>query len=504
MLFNSELFIFVFLPTVWTGYRVLQIARWARAAVAWLVFCSLVFYAWFQPIYVLLIIALIVFNYVASILLLRLRHARRLWLALAIGINLGVLGYYKYANFFIANLNDLTGINISIQTVFLPIGISFFTFQKIAYLVDIYRRTTREYNFLDFCLFVSFFPQLIAGPIVHHAELIPQFRSQMARRLRNADLVGGLLLFTIGLGKKVLLADVIASWANPLFEAAHAGQTIDVLSAWCAVMSFTFQIYFDFSAYSDMALGLAMLFGIRLPMNFNSPYKATSIIEFWRRWHITLSRFLRDYLYIPLGGNQRGLSRRYLNLMLTMLIGGLWHGAAWTFVIWGGLHGLYLVLNHGWQALRSRLGLRRGCVGALGPWLGRTLTFMSVVVAWVFFRAQSIDGAATIFRGLVSVMPTGTQIGAYPPAELGQIAALLALVAGVMLLPNSLELTAAFRPAIETVAEARSARLIRRLVEAPGTLPLLMGAAVGSVAIVILAFQGFNAARMQPFIYFQF
>ena len=503
MLFNSEIFVFAFLPTVWLGYRALQLSGLTRAAVAWLVFCSLVFYAWFEPVYVLLIISLIIFNYVASIVLLRLRSARRLCLGFAIAANLAVLGYYKYANFFIANVDALTGLEIPIQTILLPIGISFFTFQKIAYLVDIYRGKASEYNFLDFCLFVSFFPQLIAGPIVHHAELIPQFRSQMGSRLSNTDLAGGLLLFTIGLGKKVLLADVVASWANPVFAAAHVGHGIDALSAWCAVLAFTFQIYFDFSAYSDMALGLAMLFGIRLPMNFDSPYKATSIVDFWRRWHITLSRFLRDYVYIPLGGNRRGRTRRYVNLMLTMLIGGLWHGAAWTFVIWGGLHGLYLAVNHAWQASRGRLGLPEGCLGASGPWLARALTFVSVVAAWVFFRAQSLDAVTMIFQGLVGAAPAAAT-GAYPATDPGQLAVLLALVAGAMLLPNSLELTAAFRPAIETVAEAPIARLIRQLVTAPGPLPLLTGAAVGTTAVVILAFQGFNVARMQPFIYFQF
>jgi D-alanyl-lipoteichoic acid acyltransferase DltB (MBOAT superfamily) len=246
-----------------------------------------------------------------------------------------------------------------------------------------------------------------------------------------------------------------------------------------------------------------MLFGIRLPMNFNSPYKATSIVDFWRRWHITLSRFLRDYVYIALGGNRRGPARRHVNLMLTMLIGGLWHGAAWTFVVWGALHGLYLMVNHAWHAWRESLGVRRGCLGAAGPWVARLTTFFCVVLAWVFFRAGSFEAATTMLEGLAGFAPASAG-GAYAPADLAQLAVLLLIVAGTMLLPNALELAASFHPALEPVGKGRPARLVRRLVEAPAALPLATGAALGAVVTVVLAYQGYNIERMQAFIYFQF
>ncbi len=252
------------------------------------------------------------------------------------------------------NLNAAAGLDLALGTVVLPIGISFFTFQKIAFLVDAYRGRVDRLNFIDFVLFVTFFPQLIAGPIVHHSEVMRQFRDQTPLSTQTVAL--GVTIFTIGLAKKVLLADTAALFASPLFDAVAAGARPDMLAAWGSALAYTAQLYFDFSGYSDMAIGGGLLFGIRLPVNFASPYKAESIIEFWHRWHITLSRFLREYLYIPLGGNLKGPSRRFVNLLITMLLGGLWHGAGWTFVVWGALHGFYLVVNHLWRALRQHFG----------------------------------------------------------------------------------------------------------------------------------------------------
>ena len=292
----------------------------------------------------------------------------------------------------------------------LPLGISFFTFQKIAYLVDAYRGEVRAGGFLSFALFVTFFPQLIAGPIVHHSEVIPQFGQKSTYRPNLDNLSMGIGIFVLGLAKKTVLADSIATYATPVFRAAQAGADPTLFEAWGGALAYTFQLYFDFSGYSDMAIGLALMFNIRLPINFNSPYKATNIIDFWRRWHITLSRFLRDYLYIPLGGNRHGVARRYANLMLTMLLGGLWHGAGWTFIVWGGLHGIFLVINHFWHALgvgsATTSGARPGSDGSAA----RTITFLAVMVAWVFFRAEDFDAATRILAGMAGL--NGVQLPA--------------------------------------------------------------------------------------------
>src|SRR4029434_10458885 len=299
-------------------------------------------------------------------------------------LNLATLGYFKYANFFVDNLNAVAGLDVVLGKVVLPIGISFFTFQKIAFLVDAYRDRVDRLNFIDYALFVTFFPQLIAGPIVHHSEVIRQFRERAAVSMPTIAL--GVTIFAIGLAKKVILADTAALYASPRFEAVAAGARPDALAAWGAALAYAAQLYFDFSGYSDMAIGAGLLFGIRLPVNFASPYRAESIIDFWHRWHITLSRFLRDYLYVPLGGNRKGRARRYVNLLITMVLGGFWHGAGWTFVIWGSLHTIYLVANHVWRALSGPPGAGSGSSSPLECRLGQAVTFVAVVVAWVFFR----------------------------------------------------------------------------------------------------------------------
>ncbi|MFN2169006.1 MAG: MBOAT family O-acyltransferase [Anaerolineae bacterium] len=296
----------------------------------------------------------------------------------------------------------------------LPLAISFFTFQQIAYLVDAYRGQAAEYNPVHYALFVSFFPQLIAGPIVHHSEMMPQFGLARDRDTRRRDLEVGLTIFCLGFLKKVVLADTASLQANPVFDAAAQGELLTFFEAWGGALAYSFQLYFDFSGYSDMAIGLGRLFGIRLPVNFFSPYRAGSIIEFWRRWHITLARFLRDYLYIPLGGNRQGASRTRVNLMLTMLLGGLWHGAAWTFVFWGGLHGLYLVINRLWRDLRGRLGWNRD-YGRPGRIVAVGLTFVSVTAGWVVFRADSFDAAARVYAGMAGLN------GAVLPPEAGAV-----------------------------------------------------------------------------------
>jgi D-alanyl-lipoteichoic acid acyltransferase DltB (MBOAT superfamily) len=406
MLFNSYIFIFAFLPLALAGFFLLGRLRQKEYALGFLTAASLFYYGWWNPVYLWLIIFSMIFNYALGV---RLgRHAEnektgnRILLWLGIAINLGFLGYYKYANFFADNLNALFGANFALGRIILPLAISFFTFQQIAYLVDAYRGETREYNFIHYCLFVVYFPQLIAGPIVHHKEMLPQFAGADIYRPRARWLGIGLTLFVLGLAKKVILADGVARFATPVFTAADAGEALTLVEAWTGLLAYTFQIYFDFSGYSDMAIGLGAMIGIRLPLNFNSPYKAVNIIDFWRRWHITLSRFLRDYLYISLGGNRHGKARRHVNLMLTMLLGGLWHGAGWSFVIWGGLHGAYLAINHGWHAVRKKH--HGGTLPALTPgwaWTSRTLTLLAVMLGWVFFRAGTLGGASGMLRGLL-------------------------------------------------------------------------------------------------------
>ncbi len=314
--------------------------------------------------------------------------------------NLSALAYFKYADLFISSLDAAAGWHIQLLNVVLPIGISFFTFTQIAFLVDTYRGIAREYDFVRYLLFVTYFPHLIAGPVLHHKEMMPQFREAKTYVPRASNLAIGLTTFGIGLAKKILLADSFADYANPVFNAAEQGHTPDLIAAWAGVISYTLQIYFDFSGYSDMAIGLSKMFGVDLPLNFSSPYKSTSIIEFWRRWHMTLSRFLRDYLYVALGGNRHGTVRRHANLMITMLLGGLWHGANWTFVVWGGLHGVFLVVNHAWQTALERAGWPATEAGWARRLVGWSITTLVVMIAWVFFRATSFDAAVRILRGM--------------------------------------------------------------------------------------------------------
>jgi len=321
------------------------------------------------------------------------KKTRKGLLILGVVVNLALLGYYKYANFFVEQVNWAVGSNFHLDKILLPLAISFFTFQQVAYLVDAYRHETKEYNFLHYCLFVTFFPQLIAGPIVHHKEMLPQFTKNSIYKFNYEHMAIGLTIFTIGLFKKVILADGVAIYATPVFNAAELGNALTFFEAWGGALAYTLQLYFDFSGYSDMAIGIAYMIGVKLPINFDSPYKATSIIDFWRRWHITLSRFLRDYLYFSLGGNKKGNIRRYINLFLTMLLGGIWHGAGWTFAIWGMLHGIYLVINHAWRKLRKDIFKWSEHVGFFEVVVARIFTLLAIIVGWVYFRADSVSGA---------------------------------------------------------------------------------------------------------------
>jgi alginate O-acetyltransferase complex protein AlgI len=427
MLFNAYPFLLLFLPLVLVVCFAL--ARWRAAAAAlWLVLASLFFYGWWDVRYVPLLLASVGFNYWAGRAIAgRGGHASnhaRVLLGLAIAANLGVLGWFKYAGFFAVNASVLFGGDWRIDAIALPLGISFFTFTQIAYLVDVYREPV-AYRLTPYALFVTYFPHLIAGPILHHREMMPQFEAPSAYRCDFDNLAAGLTIFAIGLFKKTVLADGIAPYAGPVFEHSAHGYAPSLLEAWGAALAFGLQLYFDFSGYSDMAIGLSKMLGIQLPLNFNSPYKATSMIDFWRRWHMTLSRFLRNYLYIPLGGNRHGPARRYVNVVITMLLGGLWHGAAWTFVVWGAVHGALIAINHAWRALRAHVALKSRWLLVTERALGAVLTFVAIFAAWVLFRAQDLPSAAMILRGMAGM--NGIIL---PPVWTTELADLVRWVAG--------------------------------------------------------------------------
>ncbi|MCF7674371.1 MAG: MBOAT family protein [Akkermansiaceae bacterium] len=399
MLFSTYTYLLFFLPLVLLGFYGLGRIHW-RLSTAWLTLASLGFYAWWKPDpdlpwtpwFLLLIVGSCAGNFLCGNAIARSANpvVRRSLVTFGVATNLSLLAYFKYLGIFSVWSHAVTGWPHSIPHLVLPLAVSFFTFLQIAFLVDVFRGDKTGYNFADYLLFVTFFPHLIAGPLVHHRELIGQFQPKITR-LNPRFIAIGLSVLALGLFKKVIIADNLAETASPIFQfAADGTRALTNGEAWVGALAYTFQIYFDFSGYSDMAIGSSYLFGLRLPLNFCSPYKATSIIDFWRRWHMTLSRFLRDYLYIPLGGNRRGPSRRYANLMVTMLLGGLWHGAGITFLLWGGLHGLYLCVNNAWIALRRKLGWR-----PLPRLLAVTITFMAVVFAWVPFRSGNYELASS-------------------------------------------------------------------------------------------------------------
>jgi alginate O-acetyltransferase complex protein AlgI len=508
MLFNSDLFIFIFLPLSLALYFAL--ARFGqRWAILSLALASLFFYGWWNPAYLWLLCLSIAFNYAIARAIAAAPvggASRRHLLTIGVAGDLLVLGYFKYFNFLLGTLAGLAGLPGPGAAIVLPIGISFFTFTQIAFLVDTARGAGTIYDFLRYVLFVTFFPHLLAGPLYHHAEIMPQFADPARTRPHAENLSVGLTIFIIGLFKKVVLADGIAFYASPVFDAAAAGAAPNLIEAWGGALAYAFQLYYDFSGYSDMAIGAARCFGIILPLNFNSPYKSVDIIEFWRRWHMTLSRFLRDYLYIPLGGNRHGGARRYRNLFLTMLLGGLWHGAAWTFVAWGALHGLYLAINHLWRALRLRLGwTSRG--GRLGRGAATALTFAAVLVAWVPFRATSFDAALTLLAGMAGghglAGPSGggdALFGvAYGAALYGGIDETIAL-AGLALLtflaPNTQEIMARYRPGLSS-AQGDVPAAPRFLAWRPRPVWSLV-----MVAGLLLALS--RMSGVSPFLYYQF
>lgn len=507
MLFTSAIFFFVYLPIVLLGYYLLgrHAPIWAAG---WLFGASVFFYGYWMPEFTVLLLASICWNYFVGTRICWLeadfplkeepgenrRHltnkARmKRWLISGVAVNLVVLGYFKYAGFFLANLDAMIGTHWSLGEIILPIGISFFTFTQIAFLADAYQKGVREYRFVHYGLFVTYFPHLIAGPVLHHAQMMPQFKERTTYRLNSANVAAGLSIVALGLFKKIVLADGISPYADAVFDGVFAGTRPDITEAWIGALAYTFQLYYDFSGYSDMAIGLSWMFNVRLPFNFNSPYKALNISDFWRRWHMTLSAFLRDYLYIPLGGNRNGSIRRYGNLATTMVLGGLWHGASWTFVFWGALHGLYLVINHAFQTLFPTLIARISTTLSFQiiAWL---MTFLSVVVAWVFFRAVDFTTALRILGVMTTLVvspdaPTILWNNGLDPWR--GLVWLFALGSLALLAPNT-----------NRLGEA----LLQRCRNNTTLIPAILGAALAASTLLVLV----NAMRdsVSAFIYFNF
>lgn len=510
MLFNTFNFIFLYLPLTLVGFFV--VARYSHDfAAVWLAAASLLFYGSWDYRYLPLLLGSITFNYCMARTIDKgvTIFSNRSLLWFSISINLLLLAYYKYANFFISNLSWFNSGDWLNLDIVLPIGISFFTFTQIAFLVDTYQGKVKEYKFTHYILFVTYFPHLIAGPVLHHKEMMPQFAEKKTYFPSSANFAIGLSIFVIGLIKKVLIADSIAPLANPVFQVnGHPA----LIESWLGTLAYTMQLYFDFSGYSDMAIGLSRLFGVRLPLNFNSPYKAENIIDFWRRWHMTLSRFLRDYLYIPLGGNRKGTFARYRNLFITMLLGGLWHGAGWTFVIWGGLHGFYLGINHSWHFLKEKLGLSENEQGTLGKLIARGITFLAVLIAWVFFRAPDFPTAIDVISGMTGL--NGISLPSWTKAQLGWlehagwtirfedishfdgigVPALFLALGVIWLTPNTQEIMAVAQPCLEPVMSEKSMLSIQWST----SVFWLLFISAGFLLCI------FNMNRISEFLYFQF
>ncbi len=511
MRFNSYEFVFLFLPVVWLGWRGALRLIGPPAGMAWLVGASLFFYAWWDWRFVPLLAFSLVINFALGRRLAAGPAARRTaWLVAGLCWNLGLLFYFKYWNFFLDTLRMLTPATVTLSDIVLPLGISFFTFQKIAFLVDVWRGQVKDVRFLDFALFVLFFPQLIAGPIVHHGEFIPQLREDTTFRLDPRKCALGLSLFAAGLFQKCVIADTLAPVADSAFGLAAHGTPLRLVEAWTGLLAYSLQLFNDFSGYSHMAIGLALLFGLRLPVNFAAPYTARSVIEFWRRWHITLSRFLRDYCYIPLGGNRHGPARQLLALFVTMALAGLWHGAGWTFVLWGVWHGAALCVNHLWHRWRAdappatRFEALRD----------QALTLAVVVLGWVLFRSPDLATVRLMGESLFGlhgisvpttwlnwIEPFGSavrarglfpSISAPPLALLVLLAAAVGAVAGPRLL-RWLQISPADTTASVPVSRAEMA---------PADAPLHWKIAVATGLMLALSIAAL--AQSSPFLYFQF
>jgi len=542
MLFNSTEFLFVFLPLTLFGFYLFgTISR--TSALGWLIVASLTFYAWWRPVNVLIIAPSIAINFALARILLRLNEkegspgASKAVLLLGIAFNVAFLGFFKYTDFISGAINDVFGTNLVLRHIILPLGISFITFQKIAFLIDVQAGRVRSFTLRDYCIFVLFFPQLVAGPIVHYREMMPQFYAA-SHRFNTENIAVGLTLLLFGLFKKVVFADNIALFVTPIYEHAAADGGTTFLRAWMAAIGFTLQLYFDFSGYSDMALGLARFFGIRLPRNFDSPLRASSIIDFWLRWHMTLTRFLTAYIYNPLtlwltrrrlakglagfGGRNTTVGAFIYLLMfptvITLFISGLWHGAGYGFVVWGVLHGFYLTINHGWRLVAARLWRdKRNYVRIMEP-VGFVLTFLSVTAAMVFFRSPTIASAVDLVKGIIGLNGIGLPEALF--GHLGSLAERLHAIGVVaeswslpdfaktaiwisvlmfvaLACPNTLQILARYEPALGVTAQ--SAKLpTHSIMQWNASLPWAIAvSAVAAIAVV-------SIGGPSEFLYWQF
>ncbi len=544
MLFNSAGFLFGFLPAALLGFYLL--GTFSRAsAIRWLIVVSLAFYGWWRPLNVLIIGPSIIVNFALASVLLRLnqnersRRASKAVLLLGILFNVAFLGVFKYTDFIAGTINDVFSANLILRHIILPLGISFITFQKIAFLIDVQAGRVKSFTFQDYCTFVLFFPQLIAGPIVHYPEMMPQFHAAPCR-FNLENIAVGLTLLLFGLFKKVVLADKIAPLITPLYERAAAGSEISFVMAWMAAIGFTLQIYFDFSGYTDMALGSARFFGVKLPPNFNSPLRASSIIDFWLRWHMTLTRFLTAYIYNPsvlwltrrrLAKGRPGFSGRnatagaFVSLLmvptiLTMCVSGLWHGAGYGFIVWGLLHGFYISINHGWRLTVARLWPDRRSYDRFIKPTGGLITFFTVSATMVFFRAPTMRSAVDLVRGIFGLNGVGLpqdllaklgplsgvlhRLGVNGEAwsspdfiRAGEWICLLLFIA--LALPNTLQILGRFEPALGVrPASTRLAIARIKILEWGPSLPwAITMAAIGAIAVI-------SIGGPSEFLYWQF
>ena len=469
MLFSSYEFLFCFLPITIIGYYLILNAKKVNMARGWLVIEYIIFYRWFNIKYLPIIIVSILINFAIGKGIKKEDKYKKIYFIIGATFNVGLLCYFKYYDFFVENINVLFKTNWTLKHLLLPLGISFFSFQQLSYLIDVYKGETKDYSLLNFSLFVTFFPQLIAGPIVLHSEIMPQFDDKEKQRLNWDNIASGIFMFSIGFFKKLVIADSFAVWATNGFDSTAS---LTFYQGWFVSLAYTMQIYFDFSGYSDMAVGIGKIFNIDLPANFLSPYKSTSISEFWRRWHITLGRALSTYVYKPLGGNRKGRVKTYINLLLTFLVSGLWHGAAWTFVFWGLLHGIASVIDR----------LFRDNNWKINKYVSWFLTFMFVNCAWVFFRAATFERAFEILKAMFSI-PSG---GAFNMAGIITNGSIIIIGLVYILLVISLVVTLSFKNTYE-LAETFDYTTIN------------------TVYVVILMMIGISfMPRISPFIYFNF
>ncbi|NDV27862.1 MBOAT family protein [Desulfovibrio sp. JC010] len=497
MLFNSFEFLFIFFPSVLLSFfitaRLTAGSSYYRLPYVILFAASTIFYACWDYHYLWLIFMSVVVNFIFGKVMCNEENKAKPLLVAALLFNLSLLGYYKYTDFFISNFNLLTGANFNLQHIILPLGISFFTFTQIAFLVDIYRNDIKEFNFLDYATTITFFPHLVAGPILFHHLMMPQLQKKI--RFKLEELVGGITIFCVGLGKKVLLADPLGAYADPIFNGVALGFMPDAGQSWRGALCYSLQLYYDFSGYSDMAIGLALCLGIRIPLNFYSPYKAVNIADFWRRWHVSLGVFLRNYLYIPLGGNRNGFFRKCINLFIVMLLCGIWHGAGWTFVVWGVLHGVYMVINTMWMRWKKDAQFIPKSLRHVSACF---FTFLCVVVGWVVFRADTLDSAWVMLNAMLGNCVKTLEGVSGTGSELYIVAGLLV----AWFLPNVQQLFLSINPSDNSYTDKNVTSIMQRFVWKKNSPAVSWAVFAG--AVFFIAVSRIATSTSETFLYFQF